>query len=240
MDVDEESDIDTWLFNNFELVCSLLTTDDCSFETQLRMRYAMLKLQLFWRHGRMEDLLHAVEQGKIAVAKTSEQHEAFTGRLNSLGVILGSLYERTGKIENLEETIRVVRQTIKTTPEDYSNLAGRLNNLENKLESRYKHIGRLKDLEEIIRVARQAIKITFEDYLNLEVYLHNLEHKLGCRYDRTKQIENFEETIRVVRQAIKTTVTSLRQYIAYAQYVAPGTDGDICSYSSARECYAAI
>lgn len=104
----------------------------------------------------MEDLIQAAEKARSAVAKTSEQHEAFTQRLNDLGVILISLYERTNKIENLEEAIRVTRQAVKATPEDHPDLAGSLKNLGNRLASRYEHTGKIEDLEEAIRETRQA------------------------------------------------------------------------------------
>lgn len=104
-----------------------------------------MKLKLFWRYGRTEDLIQAVEKGKIAVAKTSEQHEAFTERLNNLGIILANLYKRTDKIEDLEEAIRVTRQAVKATPEDHPNLAACPNNLGNKLGSRYERTGKIEE-----------------------------------------------------------------------------------------------
>ena len=78
MDIGEEFDFDTYLSNSYEQISSLLSTHDSSLGTQICMHDAMLKWKLFWHYGRMKNLIQAVEQGKIAVAKTSEQHKAFT------------------------------------------------------------------------------------------------------------------------------------------------------------------
>ena len=154
--MDEESDFDTYLLTHFEQISSSLANNNSSYKTELYMHYATLKLKLFWRWGRMEDLKEAVEKGKSAVAATIEEHETFASMLNKLGVILESLYERTGKMEDLEEAIRVARQAVKVTPEDHPYLAGCLNNLGNKLGRRYERTGKMEDLEEAIRVASKA------------------------------------------------------------------------------------
>ena len=69
------------------------------------MHYAVLKLKLSQHWGRTEDFKEVIEKGKQAVAKTQEEHKAFAGRLNNLGVMLERRYERTGKMEDLEEAI---------------------------------------------------------------------------------------------------------------------------------------
>jgi len=55
-----------------------------------------------------------------------EEHKAFIGRLNNLGVILKRRYTRTGKIEDLKGAIRVARQAANVTPKDHPDLAAML------------------------------------------------------------------------------------------------------------------
>lgn len=69
----------------------------------------MLKIRLFQRWGRIEDLEKAVEKGKHAVAETREENEVYAESLNNFGVILESRYERTGTIEGLEEALQVAQ-----------------------------------------------------------------------------------------------------------------------------------
>ncbi|KAF2185927.1 TPR-like protein [Zopfia rhizophila CBS 207.26] len=169
------------------------------------MHYAVLKIKLFQRWGRIEDLEEAIEKGKHAMAETREEHKAYTERLNNLGIMLESRYMRTGNMEDLEEAIRVARQTVDVTPKDHPDLAAWLNNLGSKLVRRYERTGKMGDLEEAIRVARQAVDVTPEGYPHLAGFLNNLGIKLRSRYERMGKMEDLEEAIRVVRQAVDAT-----------------------------------
>ena len=88
--MDNQTDFDTHLLKNFNLISSVVAGEDNNLKAELRMHYAVLKIELFQRWGRTKDLEEAIEKGKRAVAETQEEHEAFAGRLNNLGVILES------------------------------------------------------------------------------------------------------------------------------------------------------
>ncbi|KAH0539149.1 hypothetical protein FGG08_004321 [Glutinoglossum americanum] len=202
--MDDDVDIDTHLLENSELL-SVVAGEDNSLKTELCMHYAVLKMKLFERWGRIEDLEEAIEKGRHAVIETREEDKAYAGRLSNLGVMFVYQYERTGKIEVLEEAIRVSRQVVNVTPRDHPDLAGRLNNLGNKLGRRYERMGKMEDLEEAIQVARQAVNITPKDHPDLTGRLNNLGNKLGRRYERMGKMEDLEEAIQVARQAVNIT-----------------------------------
>ncbi|KAI9786107.1 MAG: hypothetical protein M1839_007517 [Geoglossum umbratile] len=203
--MDNNTDFDTYLLEDFELTLSVVAGEDKNLQTELYMHYAVLKIKLFQRWGRIQDLEEAIEKGKHAVVETQEENEAYAGRLNNLGVILEIRYERTGEMEDLEEAIRVARQAVDITPEDHPDLAAWLNNLGNQLGHRYERIGKMEDLEEAIRVGRQAVDVTPEDHPDLAACLNNLGTKLSRRYERTGKMEDLEEAIRVGRQAVDVT-----------------------------------
>ena len=63
------------------------------------MHYAVLKIELFQRWGRQEDLEAAIPKGRYAVAEMREEHEEYAVRLNNFAIMLESQYERTGMME---------------------------------------------------------------------------------------------------------------------------------------------
>jgi tetratricopeptide (TPR) repeat protein len=203
--MDNSTNFDTYLLENFEFILSVVAGEDKNLQTKLYMHYVVLKLELFQRWGRTEDLEEAIEKGKHAVVETQEENEAYAKWLNNLGVMLESRYECTGKMEDLEEAIRMARQAVDVTPEDHPDLAGRLNNLGNKLESRYERTGKMENLEEAIRIARQVVDVTPEDHPDLARRLNNLGSKLESRYERMGKMEDLEEAIRIAQQAVDVT-----------------------------------
>ncbi|XTI93403.1 TPR-like protein [Cenococcum geophilum] len=200
--MDNQTDFDTRLLENFELFSSAAADKDNNVKAELYMYYAVLKYELFQRWGRTKDLEEAIEKGKWAVAETQEEHKEFAGRLNNLGVILEIAYKRTGKMEDLEEAILVARQAVDVTPKDHPDLAAMLNNLGNQLGCRYERTGKMEDLEEAILMVRQAVDVTPKDHPDLAIWLNNLGIKLESRYKRTGEMEDLEEAILVARQAI--------------------------------------
>ena len=203
--MDYKTAFDTLLLNNFELALSLHANEDTSLQTRLYAHYAVLKIQLFERCGRREDLEEAIEKGKHAVAETRKEDKAYAARLSNLGHALTRRHECTGKIEDLEEAIRVTRQAVNVTPDDHPEFAGWLNNLGNTLGCRYKRTGKIEDLEEAIRVTRQAVTVTPDDHPYLVTWLNNLGVNLACRYERAGKMGDLEEAIRVTRQAVDVT-----------------------------------
>lgn len=75
--MDDKVDFDTLLLENFEAALGLLAGEDNDLQTELCMRYARLKIQLFQRWGRLEDLDDAVEKGERAVAETHKDNRVY-------------------------------------------------------------------------------------------------------------------------------------------------------------------
>ena len=106
-------------------------------------------LPLRVRDGCLDDLAKAVGMGCQALSKTSRDDPDYAGRLDLLGLILGSRYKRLGSMRGLEAAVQLSRKAAVDIPANNSDLARRLNNLGNILESRFGRTGRMEDLEEV-------------------------------------------------------------------------------------------
>jgi len=68
--IDNGFNLNTLLLKNLKLILSVIAGKDNSLWTELYMHYTVLKLELFQRWGRIEDLKEAIEKGKWAVVET--------------------------------------------------------------------------------------------------------------------------------------------------------------------------
>lgn len=107
--MNDNIDLNTLLLDKFELVLSVISGEDRNIQTKLYMHYVVLKIKLFHRWGRREDLEETIAKGKYVVTETQEEHEDYAARLNNFGIMLKSQYERTRTMRNLEKIIRVTR-----------------------------------------------------------------------------------------------------------------------------------
>jgi tetratricopeptide (TPR) repeat protein/CHAT domain-containing protein len=201
--MDDNSGLSTLLLHNFEAILQALPDHDQNTRGQLYSYYANLIFRRFLRRGQLQDLEEAITKARWALERTGADDEAYAGRANNLGVMLGRLYQRLGRMEDLEEAIQMSRQVIEATPEDHLDLAGSLNNLGIMLQSRYERMGRMEDLEEAIEVARQAIEPKHGDHPDLASWLSSLGNKLERRYERTGKMEDLEEAVGVAHQAVQ-------------------------------------
>lgn len=106
--MDDNTDFDRLLLENFELILSEVARGGNSVRTGLYMRYTVLKPDQFQRWIWIEDVEEAIKKGRHAVAETREQDGAYAGWLTNLGNMLESRYEPTEKMDDLEEAIRAV------------------------------------------------------------------------------------------------------------------------------------
>jgi tetratricopeptide (TPR) repeat protein len=194
---------DDLLLRNFDAVFNSLPSSDDTTRTMLYAHYATLRLGLFQRWGRTEDLDEAIEKMKRGVEIMPNNNPDLAGLPGTLGDALLSRFGRIGKMGDLEEGIQLSRQAIESTQRDNPGIIGRLNNLGNALNSRYEHTGKIKDLEEAIERTRQAINIAPKNHPDLAGWLNNLGLKLGQLYKRSGQTKDLEEAIQVNRQAIE-------------------------------------
>ena len=70
--MDDGFNLNTLLLKNFELILSVVAGEDNSLQIELYVHYTMLKLELFQRQGRIEDLKEAIKKGKQAIIETQE------------------------------------------------------------------------------------------------------------------------------------------------------------------------
>lgn len=203
--MDQRINIDSVLLENFDLLFNSLAHKDSWFQAELCSHYALLKVKLFERWGRMEDLEEAIKKGRHSVAGTTGNDEMLRGRLNNLGNMLSRRHEQTRETVDLEEAIQVTRRAVNSTPVHHPDLASMLSNLGNRLSRLYDCTNDLQDLEEAIQLARQAVDIMPRSDSHRALLLNNLRNKLHRRSERMGKIEDLEEEIQVAREIIQAT-----------------------------------
>ncbi|EFQ99578.1 hypothetical protein MGYG_02590 [Nannizzia gypsea CBS 118893] len=198
-----DDDPETFLLKNFEHTLSLVPSNDNSVRSELCMYYAILKHQLFQRHGQVKDLKEAIKQGRNAIYETPKDCDENAERLDIFADMLESQYYHTKKVKDLEELIRVARQAVDITQKGHKDLTGRLDKLGSRLSLRYERTGKIEDLEEVIQMTRKAINIIPKNHL--ADWLSKLGSNLAFRYKHAGKMEDIIEAIRATRQAIDIT-----------------------------------
>ncbi|OAP53981.1 hypothetical protein AYL99_11861 [Fonsecaea erecta] len=156
--LEDENVIEDFILNQFEAAMTL-ASDDAPLQAHVMSYYARLKIQQFWRNGRLDDLAEAIEKGSQVLTIIADPE--YADRLDCPGLILGSRYERAGSVHDVEKAIQLSRQAV---------------------EGRFERTGRMEDLEEAIQVARKAVEVTPPDEPNQVAWLNSLGSKLQSRF----------------------------------------------------------
>ncbi|KAJ6281480.1 CHAT domain-containing protein [Bipolaris maydis] len=153
------------LLESFDVLFTALSPQDTRSRSTLCGHYAMLKVALFERSGRIEDLDDAITKGKLSIDDTLGDDRVLHIQLNNLanmledaihlsrrarpstlsnlGNKLSRLYKETGNLQTLDEAIDFARQAMD------------MQNLMNKLALRSEYSRRPEDLDEGLQVARR-------------------------------------------------------------------------------------
>jgi CHAT domain-containing protein/tetratricopeptide (TPR) repeat protein len=207
------------LLENFDVLFPTLSPQDTRSRSTLCGHYAILKVAIFERSGRIEDLDDAITKGKLSIDGTLGDDRALHIQLNNLAIMLGRRYDETRQISDLEEAIYLSRRAVRGVPRYHIERASTLSNLGNRLSRLYKETGNLQVLEEAIHFARQAVDSAPTSHQQYALLVHNLMNKLALRSKYSRRPEDLDEGLQVALRLVKITPEASSQQLDALQFV---------------------
>ncbi|KAJ6197894.1 CHAT domain-containing protein [Bipolaris maydis] len=179
----------------------------------------MLKVALFERSGRIEDLDDAITKGKLSIDDTLGDDRVLHIQLNNLANMLGRRYDETRQISDLEDAIHLSRRAVRGVPLCHIERPSTLSNLGNKLSRLYKETGNLQTLDEAIDFARQAMDSAPTNHRQYALLVQNLMNKLALRSEYSRRPEDLDEELQVARRLVEITPEASSQQLDALQCV---------------------
>ncbi|USP77054.1 hypothetical protein yc1106_04328 [Curvularia clavata] len=179
----------------------------------------MLKVALFERSGRMEDLDDAITKGRLSIDGTVGHDQVLHIQLNNLANMLSRRYDETRQLSDLEDAIHLSRRAVHGVPLGHIERASTLSNLGNKLSRLYKETGNLQILEEAIHFARQAVDGAPTKHHQYALLVNNLMNKLALRSQYSRRPEDLDEGLQVALRLVKITPEASSQQLDALQCV---------------------
>lgn len=207
------------LLENFDALFTTLSPQDTRSRSTLCAHYAMLKVTLFERSGRIEDLDDAITKGKLSVDGVLGHDQVLHIELNNLANMLSRRYDETRQIGDLEDAIHLSRRAVRGVPPNHIDRPSTLSNLGNKLSRLYKETGTLQILEEAIHFARQAVDSAPTSHQQYALLVHNLMNKLALRSENSRRPEDLDEGLQVALMLVKITPEASSQQLDALQCV---------------------
>ncbi|KAF9530804.1 CHAT domain-containing protein [Crepidotus variabilis] len=164
-------------------------------------------LERFQETKSTADLSDGIENVRLAISLTPEDHQNMPEYLNLLGTSLLARFECTEDLTDISAAIEHFQKSVRLTPEGHPHMPSILDNLGAAFSGLFERTDDLADISAAIEHRQKSVSLAPEGHPDLPMWLTSLGNSFLRRFKRTGDLDDLSSAIKHHQNLVELTPT---------------------------------